>query len=119
MFIEFMVACAKMTYMTDQTGHDAMHNERGGDRISIIKALNLFIGMTLKPFKQDQNIEWQSFRDERLWCPEVRLTYTMNEQHILEIYKKYCANNLGRGIKGYKPEFMDLDDCYKLCITDK
>ena len=119
MFIEFMVACAKMTYMVDQTGHDAMHNERGGDRISIIKALNLFIEMTLKPFKQDQNIEWQSFRDERLWCPEVRLTYTMNEQHILEIYKIYCANNLGRGIKGYKPEFMDLDDCIKLCITDK
>ena len=73
----------------------------------------------MRKFVEELEIEWQDFRDYRLWMPEVRLLYTMNEGHLRKMYAHYADNNRGHGKKPFNCDWILLEDCYKLFLKDR
>ena len=62
---------------------------------------------------KEEHIEWQDFRDKKLYTSEIRLLFTMNEKGLRAIYTQYC-NNGKSGKLSYKPynaKYMMLQDC--------
>lgn len=73
---------------------------------------------TLRKFIADKVIEWQDFREDRLWVSDVRLLYTMNEGHLRKIYSQYAARGRGHGTKPFNCDYMELGDCVQLFCKD-
>jgi len=86
--------------------------------ITLIKAVQLLINEVLKKFVQECDVQRQSFRDDKLWKPDCRLLYSMNEQNLRNLYSSYVANERGRGIKDNSCQFMVEKDCQKLILAD-
>jgi len=53
-------------------------------------------------------IEWQTFREDKLWVPEVRLMFTMNDAHLHKLYAKYVNQGQISGKKDNRIEYMQL-----------
>lgn len=76
-----------------------LSSEGNGDHsmygISLIKSVQLFVSQCLRKFLEDVRLSLQSFREDRLWQPEVRLLYSMNETQLRDMFSIYVARNRG------------------------
>lgn len=76
----------------------------------------MFINRALKAFVEQNNIQWQAFRDDKLWLPDVRILISMNEHHLRGLYSHYAKQTKGTGNKTYNAEYLDLRDCEAMLL---
>ena len=118
-FIEWVILLSKQIFMQhdEEICRDSAVDEKYTG-LDLLKQTQLFLNTTLRKFVDNKVIEWQDFREDRLWVPDVRLLYTMNEGHLRKMYSQYAAKGRGLGTKPFNCDYMELADCVQLFCKD-
>ena len=72
----------------------------------------------MKQFLEENNIDWQTFRDDKLYDPDVELVFTMNLSNVNKLYDTYSKMNQDTEWKPYAHEYVCLQDCIQLLKID-
>ena len=110
MFIEVCFRMARTLYATG-IDYDAREADRNQYNVRTNEAFLLFYNTVLKGYQQDHKINWQSFRDEKLYDPDVELVFTMNLTNVNKLYDKYAKMNQDTEWKPHNHEYVVFQDC--------
>ena len=118
-FIEFCVLLARFLFTTMLDIDNDKEPGQAYYGVSIPKAVELLITQSCQPFLEYRNVEWQSFRDLKLWTPDVKLIYTMNETALRNMYSKFAKKERSILNKVGASEYLSIEDCEKIFKKDK
>ena len=95
-FYEIMIRMAIFLY-TDQTAKSKMFDRKDGhlilqeyQQLTPSQAWHCFLEYVLRPFCNENKLNWQRFRFEELWVHDVELLITINNAILSQLFKKYC-----------------------------
>ena len=95
-FFEILIRMAIFLY-TDRIAKSKMFDRTDGhlilndyNTLTPSQAWHCFLEYVLRPFCEQNKLNWQRFRFEELWVHDVELLITFNNSHLLQLFKKYC-----------------------------
>ena len=75
----YIVILAKEIFTTDDSKSDDNVNISNFNQINMIKGLSLFINQSVKKIIKNESLDSDVFREKKLYTPEVRLLFSMNQ----------------------------------------